>query len=361
MPKQTLTDVGIWIQGDSYAGVSNSIGLDLTADAPESTNFASRRHREFEAGGLKTSTFSLEGFFDAEETDEQQFDSLGNERSVMVVPAGMDPGDVAHLAPIEASAHALSGSIGDLFAFTYAGQGDGRPFRAVVMDIRDGIDSNVDQARQDFGAIPVGHVQKVYLHVKARSGTIQVDLMSATAMTGGTVTQRAQTAAITDTGLYELFVQSGMLHPVTDQFWFLRYVVSGANPDFDVAAASIYGTHSTIIPAPPITPPTPTPGTVTLRGGLSADDTPTAAELTIDGVNHQITVPAFTNMYILIARLATEADITSVILESDPTMQNQIGGFTKFGSTVTVGGVDYSVWVSDQSLTFPAQDILNVQ
>ena len=360
MAKLVLTDVGIWIEGDSYAGVSNSVGVDTTADAPESTNFESGKWRDYEEGGLKVSSLSLGGFFDAEETDKQQFESLGKERSVLIVPDGKNPGDVARVVPVVASAHGISGSIGDLVGFAYAAQGDGRPLRAFVMDIRSGIDSDVDQARQDFGAIPVGHVQKVFLHVKRRSGTLRVDLMSAAAMAGGTVTQRVQTLNIVETGIYELVVQSGALNPVNDEYWFLRYDVSGANPDFDVAAASIYGQHQTIIPSPPITPVTP-PGTVSLRGGTSADDTAQASELTITGANHILTFAPFTNRHLLIARRASQGDITSVVLSNDPTMQNQIGGFTKQGAQVTVGGVSYNVWVSNQSLTFTAQTDVEAQ
>ena len=40
LPEQVLKDVGIWIAGRSYAGVSNSVSLETSADTPESTNFA---------------------------------------------------------------------------------------------------------------------------------------------------------------------------------------------------------------------------------------------------------------------------------------------------------------------------------
>ena len=57
-------------------------------------------------------------------------------------------------------------------------------------------------------------------------------------------------------------------------------------------------------------------------------------------------------MRVLLWRLASQGDLTSVVLGNDPTRQNQIGGWTKFGSTVDVGSDTGNVWVSDQLLTF---------
>ena len=39
MPEQVLIDVGIWIEGVSYAGVSNSVGVEVSVDTPEKTVF----------------------------------------------------------------------------------------------------------------------------------------------------------------------------------------------------------------------------------------------------------------------------------------------------------------------------------
>ena len=91
--------------------------------------------------------------------------------------------------------------------------------------------------------------------------------------------------------------------------------------------------------------------------GLSADDAPLGSELTIDGVNGVGTIPAFSDMYMLIARLATEDDITSVLFSDDPSQTNQIGAFTKHANTVVPAGEteQYNVWVSNQLLTQPAE------
>lgn len=92
--------------------------------------------------------------------------------------------------------------------------------------------------------------------------------------------------------------------------------------------------------------------TATLRGGVSADATPEASELTITGAAGVLSFASINNERLLIARLASEGDITSVVYSFDATRTNQIGGLTKFGSVVDVGGADYAVWVSNQALTF---------
>ena len=92
MARHVLTDVGIWIDGLDFAGVSNSVGIEMAADTPEDTVFASGEWKSFAEGGLKTDTLTLEGFYDTTGPDADIFDSLGKEESAMVVPDGQVPG-----------------------------------------------------------------------------------------------------------------------------------------------------------------------------------------------------------------------------------------------------------------------------
>ena len=107
---------------------------------------------------------------------------------------------------------------------------------------------------------------------------------------------------------------------------------------------------------------TPTPVTYpTLRFGTSSDATPTAGELSVVGALGQGTITAYSgNMHHLIARLATEGDISSVLYGDDASNTNQIGAFAKYGSTVGIGGDAYNVWVSNQALTQGADVTLTV-
>lgn len=92
----------------------------------------------------------------------------------------------------------------------------------------------------------------------------------------------------------------------------------------------------------------------TLLGGLSADATPDASELTIMGVSGVLSFPAVSGERLLIARLASEGDITFVSFSFDVTMTNQLGGLTKFGSMVSVSGANYNAWIGNQELTVAA-------
>ena len=105
------------------------------------------------------------------------------------------------------------------------------------------------------------------------------------------------------------------------------------------------------------------PATTTLFFGTSDDDTPEGAELTVPGVNGEGTINAYVgSRHHLIARLASQPDIASVLYSDDQSMTNQIGAFTKFaGSVIPTGETEaFSVWVSNQALNQSADVILTV-
>ena len=104
----------------------------------------------------------------------------------------------------------------------------------------------------------------------------------------------------------------------------------------------------------------PEPPTDDFYWGTSADATPEGAELTIAAVNGAATIPAYVgSMHVLIARLETEDDLIRVVRSDDISQTNQLGGFTKFGSTVVPTGetLAFNVWVSNQNLTQTADVI----
>ena len=104
----------------------------------------------------------------------------------------------------------------------------------------------------------------------------------------------------------------------------------------------------------------PTGEVITVLMGLSADATPEASELTIEANNGVGAVDSYDGeRYLLIARLATEADLSSVIFSDDDSVTNQVGAFEKFAQTVEVGGNAYNAWVSEEALEQP--DDINVR
>ena len=234
MPEQVLIDVGIWIEGSDYAGVSNSVGLEVSAETPEKTVFKDEWRTRAE-GGLKSASFSLAGFFD--DRDEAQFESLGTERSVMVVPAGMTAGDVAYVVPVAVSGHQLNGSVGDLLAFTYAAEGDGPAYRAQVMDVQQLVTADATTTRLNLGPIATGETLEVWVHITRRAGRVQIELESATTGTTTFITTRDVEAGINTTRLHKFSVAG----PITDEWWQLKYDFNIGSPDFDFAAAGVIG------------------------------------------------------------------------------------------------------------------------
>ena len=88
--------------------------------------------------------------------------------------------------------------------------------------------------------------------------------------------------------------------------------------------------------------------------GTSADETPQGSELTIAATNGAAEISGYSgDMHVLVARLATEADLTRIVRSDDISQTNQLGAFTKFASTVvpTAESEAFSVWVSNQALT----------
>ena len=96
----------------------------------------------------------------------------------------------------------------------------------------------------------------------------------------------------------------------------------------------------------------PHPQPLTVYVGLSDDNVPEASELTIPAVNGSVTIAAFTAKYVIVARLASESDLTEIY--SQVGGFNTIGSFDQHGSMVTRGGLNYKVLISDSLHTFGA-------
>ena len=232
MPEQVLRNVGIWIDGRNMAGVSNSVGTTLEAEAPESTSFADEWRTRSE-GGLKTAGLTLEGWYDRGEIDAAQFSSIGEDGSAMIAPAGQTPGAVAHIVPYAASAFELGASVGELAAFTFAGEGNGEPVRAQVLDVRENETADDTTTRLNLGAIATGETLEVWVHITRRAGRVQIELESATTGTTTFITTRDVEAGINSTRLHKFSVAG----PITDEWWQLKYDFNVGSPDFDFAAA----------------------------------------------------------------------------------------------------------------------------
>ena len=98
----------------------------------------------------------------------------------------------------------------------------------------------------------------------------------------------------------------------------------------------------------------------TALAGLSDDDTPDAAELTVSHVGSRFTFAAINNEHVLFARSVHEPDIATIVDVGDSTQANQFSGWKKYGFAVDVDGTDYNVWVSEMPITKTTQTVFGV-
>ena len=97
--------------------------------------------------------------------------------------------------------------------------------------------------------------------------------------------------------------------------------------------------------------------------GTSVDDVPEADEATVSAVAGVGEILAYVgSMYLLIFRLATEADISSVVFSDDASNTNQVGVLSKEGATIVPTGETeaFNVWVSNQALMQPTDVTMTV-
>ena len=227
---ETLTNVRIWMDGLDLSGVSNSVSLELSAATPETTVFRGGWVTRAE-GGLKTSAFSLEGLYEADQIDEAQFAAIGQGNTFTVAPAGEAYGDVAYVVPTVVAGYTPSGSVGEILATAVAAEGDGATKRAQVLHVEEDVTSDTTTPRRQLGSLAAGERLRVFVHVRRRAGSVDIDLRSHTAMTGGAVTIQDSQNGVNSDRIVELTVDGAE----TDEHWDLRFDVSGTS-DFDVAA-----------------------------------------------------------------------------------------------------------------------------
>ena len=131
-----LTDVLVIIGGITITSRWNSIELDPTAEAPESTAFGDE-WRTRVAGGLKDWSVSL-GFiqdFAASNIDAVMWPLLGTQTTFEIRPTSASPSVVnpAYRGNVIVTGYPpLSGGVGDLAVGTLALMGDGELQRHIV-------------------------------------------------------------------------------------------------------------------------------------------------------------------------------------------------------------------------------------
>ena len=138
------------------------------------------------------------------------------------------------MLPLQVTGFAPVGTVGELMTYAYAGEGRGMPYRAQVLDIRDGVSADTVSPLYELGDLASGERIHVWVHVTRNNGTVRVRLRSKGECCRGALPTGSTWATITSTGLYT----GSFAGPVTHRFWELHYNVTGTS-DFDFAGAAV--------------------------------------------------------------------------------------------------------------------------
>lgn len=125
MSTLALLDVTTHVDGHDFTGDTNSAQLTLEAAQLNATAFASGGSTVLK-GGLKTSTFNMEGFFQSaasDAVDPEAFPNLGVRNRVhTMIPEGSET-DTAYLWRAGHFSYQLLGTLGEMAPFTLGSMG----------------------------------------------------------------------------------------------------------------------------------------------------------------------------------------------------------------------------------------------
>jgi hypothetical protein len=132
MSETVFKNAKVYLDGFDISGQTNSVTLNQGVDLLDRTalSHTSRRRKP----GLKDVSVSLSGFWDSTNTDKEMFSDIGTTGVVSIMPTS-NAGAINSLSFFTANIngeYSPSGSIGDLYGFTFAGNGQGELARGLV-------------------------------------------------------------------------------------------------------------------------------------------------------------------------------------------------------------------------------------
>jgi hypothetical protein len=232
MAKQVLTNALIAFGGYNLRSSLNQVGIEHGSDAVPSDVFAQDTH--VFTGGLKSAAISSAGFFDAEYPDRELFERIGSNVLYTVAPS-ITPGDPAYMLSALHHQYNPGAQIGQMFGFTLAAAAQDRLLRGTLMEYRAAVSANANGTGRQLGAVSA--LQSIYcgLHVTAAPGTTpQLTVIVESDDNGGFSTPTTRiTMTAQGAGNAVGFELRSLAGPVTDDFWRLRWTVSGSGLGFD--------------------------------------------------------------------------------------------------------------------------------
>jgi hypothetical protein len=230
MPAQVLTNVKLLVDGRDMSGQMNAIGVEYGVDALDATVYGTDTRKN--AGGLKTTTMSHQGYWASNE-DQHIFDRVGGKALVTICPDAATEGNPAYFNKVIHSTYTLGGAVGELLPFSFDAEAAGSLVQGVVLKTLGSVTAGGNSTGEQIGAVAAGESFYAALHITAISGGTLTVTIQSDDNSGFTspITQATFTAATVPGA--ELEIVAGA---ITDDYWRAVWTLTGGSATFIVSA-----------------------------------------------------------------------------------------------------------------------------
>ena len=234
MAIRVYRDVGLWVDGQSLACVSNQAAIEYTSPALDATTFCDET-RGYLPGGFEVRC-EASGFYDPE-VETPLFAAMGGGHQVVTMaPAGRAVGDVAYAFQAEISSLTHSGSWGELARYELSAEAakGARLIRGVIAHVGSAVNADGYGDALDLGVLDSGQQLYCIVHVTASAGTspqLVITIESDADGTFSTPITRLTVPTISASGATWASPVQGPI--ATDDNWRVAVDVSGSGAEFD--------------------------------------------------------------------------------------------------------------------------------
>lgn len=223
-----LKDVSVYAGGYDLTGDTNSVALDYGADMVEDTVFGQGTHGM--RAGLKTVSFSMEGYTDGDHTDSALYDQIGLEDlPLTAMTEGPTEGNTAYSFLVAVSEfQPANGAVGEMASYSASAAAMGDLIKGYSLANLENATSSGNTTGFQISAVSSSQTVYAAIHVLSGSGTLDAVIQSDDNSGFTSATNRitfTQATGITS----EWEALSG---PVTDDYWRVNYTIGGGSPDF---------------------------------------------------------------------------------------------------------------------------------
>jgi len=235
MASQVIKDAKLYVGEYDLSGDHVSIALTYGSEPQDDTAMGDDTRSN--AGGLKTVSFSGEGFWSGGDNavDDAIFGKIGTANVPMTIaPAGETLANDAYLFRATPDNYAPGAGVGEMFRFSVSANGSGGvgAVRGILAHVGSETETG-SETKQELGAVSASQSVYAALHVLTVSGTdptLDVLVRSdANADAGGESTRLTFTQATAITSEWK-----SLAGAITDTFWDVSWTIGGTNtPTFE--------------------------------------------------------------------------------------------------------------------------------